>query len=45
MFGSAQQEVAYVQEILGGVPLAGFYANGEIAGERIYGFTGVLALF
>jgi len=27
------------------VPLVGFYANGEISHDRIYGYTGVLALF
>ncbi len=34
-----------MQSALGEVPLVGFYANGEIAGDRIYGYTGVLALF
>jgi small ligand-binding sensory domain FIST len=27
------------------VPLVGFFANGEIAGDRLYGYTGVLTLF
>jgi hypothetical protein len=30
---------------LGGVPPAGGAGNGEIALDRIYGYTGVLALF
>ena len=30
---------------LGDVPLAGFYANGEISHNRLYGYTGVLTLF
>ena len=45
LFRSAEEEIGLVQDALGGVPLAGFYANGEIAGERIYGYTGVLAAF
>lgn len=45
IFESADAEVGLVQEGLGDVPLIGFYANGEIAGDRIYGYTGVLALF
>ena len=39
------EEVKLVQEILGDVPLAGFYANGEISNCRIYGYTAVLLLF
>jgi small ligand-binding sensory domain FIST len=45
LFTSAEEEIGLVQDALGGIPLAGFYANGEIAGERIYGYTGVLAIF
>lgn len=45
LFETAAEEVALVQSSLGDVPLVGFYANGEIAGDRIYGYTGVLALF
>ncbi len=45
MFESAAEEVEIVQSILGDIPMIGFYANGEIAGDRIYGYTGVLALF
>jgi small ligand-binding sensory domain FIST len=45
MFESAAEEVGIVQSILGDIPMIGFYANGEIAGDRIYGYTGVLALF
>jgi small ligand-binding sensory domain FIST len=45
LFASAQAEVKILQEALGGVPLVGFYANGEIACDRIYAYTGVLALF
>jgi small ligand-binding sensory domain FIST len=45
LFGSVNEEVELVQAGLGNVPLVGFYANGEIAGERVYGYTGVLAVF
>jgi small ligand-binding sensory domain FIST len=45
MFESADEEVALIQSVLGDIPMIGFYANGEIAGDRIYGYTGVLALF
>jgi small ligand-binding sensory domain FIST len=45
LFESAEEEIALLQTALGNVPLVGFYANGEIAGDRIYGYTGVLALF
>jgi small ligand-binding sensory domain FIST len=34
-----------VRDALGDFPLAGFFANGEICNERLYGYTGVLALF
>jgi len=27
------------------VPLVGFFANGEIAHHRLYGYTGVLTVF
>lgn len=30
---------------LGDIPIAGFYANGEIAGVQLYGYTGVLTVF
>ena len=44
-FGDQSAEMKLVQEHLPGVPLAGFYANGEISHNRLYGYTGVLALF
>ena len=44
-FASADAEIAILQDALGNVPLIGFYANGEISHDRIYGYTGVLALF
>ncbi|MBI2234961.1 MAG: FIST C-terminal domain-containing protein [Micavibrio aeruginosavorus] len=38
-------EMAIVRGFLGDIPLAGFYANGEISNQRLYGHTGVLILF
>jgi len=38
-------EMALVRDVLGDIPLAGFYAHGEISNNRIYGYTGVLTLF
>lgn len=44
MFGTAGAEAAMIQEALGPVPLIGFFANGEISGDRLYGYTGVLTV-
>jgi len=45
MFGDINKEMEIIAETLGDVPLVGFYANGEIAGDQLYGYTGVLVLF
>lgn len=45
MFGEPGRELALVRESLGDVPLVGFFGNGEISRDRIYGYTGVLSLF
>lgn len=45
MFGDVGRETALVSEILGDVPLVGFFGQGEISNNRIYGYTGVLTLF
>lgn len=45
MFGEVSREMQLIQQQLGDIPLVGFYANGEIAGHRLYGYTGVLTLF
>lgn len=45
MFGEAGEELRLIQHQLGDVPLVGFYANGEIGGQNLYGFTGVLTVF
>jgi small ligand-binding sensory domain FIST len=34
-----------IHETLGEFPLVGFFANGEIFNQRLYGYTGVLTLF
>jgi small ligand-binding sensory domain FIST len=44
-FGAEGAELAIVQDALGDVPLVGFFANGEIFANRLYGYTGVLTLF
>lgn len=45
LFGDDSQELKMISNELGNVPLVGFYANGEIAGNQLYGYTGVLTLF
>ena len=45
LFGAMSTELELIATNLGPLPLAGFYANGEIAGERLLGHTGVLTLF
>lgn len=45
LFGEPGQEMKMISETLGDIPLAGFYANGEIAGQNLYGYTGVLTIF
>ncbi|GJL85732.1 MAG: hypothetical protein DHS20C02_15070 [Micavibrio sp.] len=38
-------EMKLIKDIIGEVPLAGFYASGETAGSRLYNYTGILTLF
>jgi small ligand-binding sensory domain FIST len=45
MFGESSEELRLIQRQLGDIPLVGFYANGEIGGQNLYGFTGVLTVF
>lgn len=45
LFGDDSEELKMITEVLGDIPLAGFYANGEIAGNQLYGYTGVLTIF
>jgi small ligand-binding sensory domain FIST len=43
--GAENSEMALIRTVIGDVPLVGFYANGEISNQRLYGHTGVLILF
>jgi small ligand-binding sensory domain FIST len=45
MFGSRGAELGLIRQALGDVPLVGFFCNGEISRDRLYGYTGVLTLF
>lgn len=45
LFGDDSQELKQIRDELGDFPLVGFYANGEISQNRLYGYTGVLTLF
>lgn len=45
LFGDGSQELAMIRETFGDIPLAGFFASGEISHNRLYGYTGVLTLF
>jgi small ligand-binding sensory domain FIST len=44
-FGPDGAELQIVRDELGDFPLVGFFANGEISNNRLYGYTGVLTLF
>jgi small ligand-binding sensory domain FIST len=45
MFGRRGREAEIIRRHLGDFPLVGFYAGGEISNARLYGYTGVLAVF
>ncbi len=45
LFGEPGVETGMIRETLGDFPLIGFFANGEISRDRLYGHTGVLTLF
>jgi small ligand-binding sensory domain FIST len=44
-FGADSNELKMIRDQLGDFPLVGFFANGEISHNRLYGYTGVLTLF
>ena len=44
-FGEDSEELKMIKDELGDFPLVGFFANGEIFNNRLYGYTGVLTLF
>lgn len=45
LFGTEEAELLIIEEELGPMPLAGFYTNGEIFRDRLYGYSAVLTLF
>ncbi len=45
MFGKEGVEMSKIRDQLGDFPLVGFFGSGEISNNRLYGYTGVLALF
>ena len=45
LFGRRSEETNLIREALGDFPLVGFFCNGEISHNRLYGYTGVLTLF
>lgn len=42
LFGAGSVELKIIESITGNLPLIGFFANGEISNNRLYGYTGVL---
>lgn len=45
LFSTDSAEVGMIREALGDFALVGFFCNGEISHNRLYGYTGVLTLF
>jgi len=45
LFGKGRGELKMIRDVFGDIPLAGFFCNGEISHNRLYGYTGVLTLF
>lgn len=45
LFGDQSEELKTIHKALGDIPLVGFFANGEISHNRLYGYTGVLTVF
>ena len=45
LFGTDNDELDMIRETLGDFPLVGFFANGEICNDQLYGYTGVLTVF
>jgi small ligand-binding sensory domain FIST len=44
LFPDNAHELKAIQKAFGDVPIVGFFGNGEIAHDRLYGYTGVLIL-
>jgi small ligand-binding sensory domain FIST len=45
LLGANSAELKLIEAALGSFPLVGFFGNGEICHDRLYGYTGVLTLF
>ena len=45
LFGQDSEELKLIKDAFGEFPLVGFFCNGEISHNRLYGYTGVLTLF
>lgn len=45
LFGDQSEELKTIRQELGEVPIVGFFCNGEVSNNRLYGYTGVLSLF
>ena len=45
LLGADSAELKLIEQALGSFPLVGFFGNGEISHNRLYGYTGVLTLF
>ena len=45
LFGKNSEEVKMIQDVLGDFPMIGFFANGEVFHQRLYGYAGILTLF
>jgi len=44
LFRDNAHELKAIQKAFGNIPIVGFFGNGEIAHDRVYGYTGVLTL-
>lgn len=45
LFSDPGHEMIAIEQTFGDIPIAGFFGNGEISNDRVYGYTGVLTLF
>ena len=45
LFAEPGHEMKAIRKTFGDIPIVGFFGNGEISNDRVYAYTGVLALF
>ena len=45
LFGAEGREMEIIGNLTKDIPLVGFFGQGEISNNRLYGYTGVLVLF